>query len=392
MEAHHHDAHVKRFGDRKKGLGTKIVLILVLLYLFLVYQQLNMVPEMSSAACHPAASKHEFEARSKSVDPTTLQSPSLPSLQRLIKPPPRNKTAAICAVMKSEEPYIDEWVDFHLGIGFGPIYLYDNSDDHEMEQWARRRQQAYNDPVFVIHYPGPGKQKESYRNCAEHARDQHNTWSAFIDIDEFVVIKNRTQYPHIVDLLREYASSGSFHVWWRNFGTSGQEVYEPIPVTKRFQYRVQDDYRMNHQFKSIVHIPDFDFTRNVTTPHWFSVTPGAAVADTSRKYPLQWKNAGPDDVIALYHYQFKSFGELVKNKRARGDSWWGINKHFVRTAHKRQTQDELPLPNGTIFDDLAWQILKSVAPRYSVYDVFDIQNRSDFVHDTYNSSWTRPKK
>lgn len=40
-------------------------------------------------------------------------------------------TAAICAIQKLGLRYIDEWVDYHLAIGFQTIFIYDNSDDFE---------------------------------------------------------------------------------------------------------------------------------------------------------------------------------------------------------------------------------------------------------------------
>ena len=40
-------------------------------------------------------------------------------------------TAAICAIQKWGLRYIDEWVDYHLAIGFETIFIYDNSEDFE---------------------------------------------------------------------------------------------------------------------------------------------------------------------------------------------------------------------------------------------------------------------
>ena len=47
---------------------------------------------------------------------------------------PTTKTsAAICAIQKQGLKYVDEWVDYHMGIGFTTIYLYDNSEDFELK-------------------------------------------------------------------------------------------------------------------------------------------------------------------------------------------------------------------------------------------------------------------
>lgn len=34
---------------------------------------------------------------------------------------------AICTIVKNETLYLDEWVDYHIALGFSPIYIYDNS-------------------------------------------------------------------------------------------------------------------------------------------------------------------------------------------------------------------------------------------------------------------------
>ena len=32
----------------------------------------------------------------------------------------------ICAIIKDEQDYIEEWLDYHLGLGFNHIYLYED--------------------------------------------------------------------------------------------------------------------------------------------------------------------------------------------------------------------------------------------------------------------------
>ena len=38
-----------------------------------------------------------------------------------------SSNVAMCVIIKNETLYIDEWVDFHIALGFSPIYIYDNS-------------------------------------------------------------------------------------------------------------------------------------------------------------------------------------------------------------------------------------------------------------------------
>jgi len=41
-------------------------------------------------------------------------------------------TAVVCSIMTKEEAYLDEWIDYHLGIGFEHMYIYDNTADLEL--------------------------------------------------------------------------------------------------------------------------------------------------------------------------------------------------------------------------------------------------------------------
>ena len=309
--------------------------------------------------------------------PSTYDRVDLP---RLILPPPRNETAVICMIAKEEEAYIEEWTDYHLGIGFDSIFVYDNSDIPEggiLQQWGKERHEYYGDPVFVKHYPGKSMQYSAYEDCANHAIELNHTWIAFIDGDEFIVIKDRQKYPHIVDMLQEYVPSGELTVWWRIFGSSNRMTYEPIPVTKRFQYRVEDNYRMNHQFKSIARAADLDLKNQpISSPHHFPYKKGTQLRSTDGKFPVQTTDGyvGPDDVVVIHHYNTKSYGELMR-KRLRGSAKDGFQK-WLETAKQGQMQNGDPIPNGTIFDNTAWQVLKEVAPKYGVYDTFYDHDRA----------------
>ena len=279
--------------------------------------------------------------------------------KRLIKPASHssNKTAVICACMMEEEANVDEWVDYNLGIGFSHIYIYDNTELFELEQWAQERLLVFNDPVTVVHDKRKGLQRQVYRECAELMFKKGHTWAFFVDVDEFLVVKDRKRFPHIVDYFQYQVPRGASAIRWRVFGTAGRKTFEPVPVTKKFQFRTSDDFKMNQQVKSVSYLQDYDFEKKkIKTPHYVPVVKG-------QKYG--W--ADTEDAV-IHHYRFKSWVEYVR-KRKKGDVLFGFQRH-VKEAEEGKTQHGDPIPRGTIFDDTAWQILKSVAPRYAVYDDF----------------------
>jgi len=129
--------------------------------------------------------------------------------------------AVICAIALEEDLYIDEWIKYHLALGFAHIYIYDNGET---------LQDKKSDRVTIIPFPGQTKQLEAYRIFALQYKYKH-MWCAFIDIDEFIVLKN-----NIMNFLNQYKDCAGIGLNWLMFGTSNKKEYSAEPVTSRFRY------------------------------------------------------------------------------------------------------------------------------------------------------------
>jgi Glycosyl transferase family 2 len=290
-----------------------------------------------------------------------------PSAVRAYSRPKMNQTAAICAVGKHEAPYIDEWTDYHLALGFSSIYVYDNTDRFELEQWGHDRHER-GENVFVVHNPGWSSQCKAYYNCANSTRSKGHTWALFIDLDEFLILK---KHSHVVDFASEYVEHGHLGMNWRLFGTSDRQNYEPIPVTKRFQYRVHEDYQKNTAIKSFVRLEDMNLSRPCFDPHFFPRKVGTYLKDTDGTKFNSSRHRGPTNVAVIYHYYFKSKEEYI-SKRSRGAGHLGYHESLVNEAiaGRDPVNRTASIPNGTIFDDTAWQMIKKMVPKYALYDKF----------------------
>ncbi|KAL3761325.1 hypothetical protein ACHAW5_001757 [Stephanodiscus triporus] len=277
--------------------------------------------------------------------------------------------AVLCCIAVEEGPYISEFVDYHLGLGFGKIVVYDNSNSFELEEWGK----SYNGRVETIHFPGPGQQQRAYLNCAKKALSGtfgEKKWAAFFDVDEFLVLK---RHENVEALLEEHLSEGSLSINWIMFPSSGELFCEPLPVTKRFVY---PDLEINKHVKSIVRLQDMNMTRK-PTPHFPYLNGNLTQHDTSNvRFTGPFNKNGPTDVAVIHHYHTKSYGEYVM-KRYRGASSDTTVKLFYagalndaimlfeRAINKCNQTDEL---TGRIFDDSAWTTLKKVSPKYARYE------------------------
>jgi len=148
------------------------------------------------------------------------------------------KPVIIC-IAKYEKDYIDEFVRYHLHLGFDKIYIYDNEDHPTYAEQLRH----FGDAIIVEHLPG-----KNYPRLPQYEALQRFTWYhmnnpeithvAHIDIDEFIVLK---KHNNIKDFIKEYIYDGENNVKcagiginWKMFGSSGYITKTDEPLTMRF--------------------------------------------------------------------------------------------------------------------------------------------------------------
>lgn len=136
----------------------------------------------------------------------------------------------IVCIAKLESNYIEEFVKYHIVLGFHKIIIYDNEDTPIYEKLLKK----YKDFIFVIHFPGYHKQYPAYYHFINNYLYNTNiTHVAFIDIDEFIVLK---QHTNIKDFIRDFIKDDcqGIAMNWRFFGSSGLIEPSNIPNTIRF--------------------------------------------------------------------------------------------------------------------------------------------------------------
>ena len=216
----------------------------------------------------------------------------------------------ICCIALNEELYIDEWLDHHLNkIGFNKVYVYDNSDGNTLSGKNSQK-------VTVFHFPGKVKQVPAYNHFLENFRSHHD-WCAFIDVDEFFVLK---KHKTIQEYLEGFESPPeAIGVNWVLYGSDGQEKYDPRPVTQRFTKR---EPGVNQHIKTIVNLKG---SRKVTFenchfPQNIPITVHTSNGKTNWMFNTPFNNDGNDSVIQLNHYFCKSREEFMKKiERGRAD-------------------------------------------------------------------------
>jgi hypothetical protein len=189
------------------------------------------------------------------------------------------------------------------------VELYDN--ENLPSRFLANLHDKYGNFVNVTHFPGDGKQRQAYRTCVQ--RNNHkNMWSTFLDIDEFVVLRNHSS---IGEFLRDVAPEGGAVVLnWSVFGCNGTVKQSHEPVLVRF---VQSAAFTNAYVKTTAYLPHVrkPSIHNMILHHGYpTVTQHGVPVNSSA---LRIRN---DRKIAnINHYQTKTLEEF-KLKRLRGEA------------------------------------------------------------------------
>lgn len=251
---------------------------------------------------------------------------------------------AICTMVSDDEAYVDEWVDYHAAIGFSKIYLFDSTEEHWFQQWGEET--SHSAPIEVIHLPGnktdTSFKANAFAKCIELHQTKHNSM-AFLEVNDFIVIPGSDGLDPLIKQLQ--SSPGCAQPIRRIvFGSAGQNVYDPLPVTKRFMFKVEENMLSP---QSVLFVK----TKNSTGP---IDSMDNIQSDLAQYFSAQrWEssvcpgNASPPSDVVVHHY-LRSTKEC---KKERGNT-------------------DLCSLKGTVEDQSAWEKLQKLLPGYSHYNGF----------------------
>lgn len=178
---------------------------------------------------------------------------------------------AICCIAKCENRYLEEWVDYHLSLGFSRIFINDNNSN-DGEQILPSV--SNNDLVTIIDCRG----KKAYQDTAytefykKYGKDYD--WIAFIDLDEFITFTEGSGLHTIDQFLSRFDSHVDIvHLNWMCYGDNGIVDYgDEFSVLRRFtkpldfDIKAQYDFPENNHVKSIIR-GGLDIGKSLITPH-----------------------------------------------------------------------------------------------------------------------------
>lgn len=122
---------------------------------------------------------------------------------------PKKYSFSICSLIKNEEKYLKEWIEYHRLVGVEHFYLYNNgSRDRTKEvlepyikdgvvtliNWPNRFSSYSEDDVtwaLTVQLP-------AFENAAKYLALKETKWLAVVELDEFIVPVNASSIPEVL--------------------------------------------------------------------------------------------------------------------------------------------------------------------------------------------------
>lgn len=261
---------------------------------------------------------------------------------------------AICAIIKDEHLFLEEWIEWHLGLGFDAIHLFEDKGSKSHEEICAK----YSN-VYLRRYEDDEQVRELLsENGSSHrqhvlydwfAREYKNTynWAAFIDLDEFVFFGDGYDLDKLCQEFEPYAG---VLLNWRMMGANGH-LKRPSSVIDGYT----KDAVMTHPFeaswwhKSMVNLNRFVGFQNLHRA-LMAVNTHHESTHLLMHYDKAWIN----------HYFTKSWEDWCERIFNRGGTLTGHRKladFFECNADMLYMMDELigsvadQIPNGTYWLD-----------------------------------------
>ena len=234
---------------------------------------------------------------------------------------------SLCCIIKDENNYLQEWIQYHIKIGVQHFYIYDNGSRVPVKSTIKDlKLTSY---TTVISLPGRSKQKAAYKHCLERY-GYTSRWIGFIDTDEYIVPK--TTQGDLQLFLKDYESVGGLGINWLIFGSSGHIKRAQQPQISTFLWRSTTAFKPNWHIKSIVQPK---YVKHNVNPHAFYYVEGKFCVNENF-VPIEDAFVEPSvDKIQLNHYYCRSLEEYrEKIRRGRAD-----NVSIARTDKDFQYHD-----------------------------------------------------
>lgn len=222
----------------------------------------------------------------------------------------QNYKCVVCSIIKDEQKFLKEWIDWNLHLGFSYIYLYEDigSRSHKSIVSSYDNVFLYNILDIIEDNENINRQFALYNKFISIYKNTYD-WCAFIDVDEFI------QFDKDYNLLKicgEFNDNVGIELWWKWYGSNGHIISPNINVQEAYH----DDYCKHlenytkFEYKTFLNLHKASRMINVHRHH--SIVNTDHIMDCY-KYPIRCYSK-----MWIDHYRIKSL-EDYKQSLVRGN-------------------------------------------------------------------------
>lgn len=221
---------------------------------------------------------------------------------------------SLCLIIRDENEYLKEWLEWHINQGIEHFYIYDHGSKEPVTEFIKNLDNTIQEKITIINWSGEHNdaQPDAYNDCLNHYREE-SRWIGFIDADEQIEIKTGESLPEFLKKYEKYA--GIFAIWV-TYGANGQIKKTPGLLRQRFTQISHSDQWAESAGKVIVQ----PMYMKEMVIHNGKAMLGFHIVNEGRKkldnYSLRAENP-TRDTICINHYYTKSYEEWM-NKLRRG--------------------------------------------------------------------------
>lgn len=258
---------------------------------------------------------------------------------------------SICAIIKNEQRFLKEWIEWHLNIGFDAIHLFEDKDSisheficNEYDNVFLRRYENDIEVQKILNSNGSSVSQLSLYNWFGDTYKSIYDWVAFIDIDEFITFADNYD---LKQLCNEFEPHSCVLLSWKIMGASGHIKRPTCGVVEAYTQEEKPIKRdTNYLFKSMCNLNRWKgMSSSLHVANGF-VNTNHNTNKNERYYNKAWIN----------HYFSKSWEDWCDRIYLRGGTQQGHRllydfflanpsmNHLADFLIKSKLQD---IPNGT---------------------------------------------
>ena len=208
------------------------------------------------------------------------------------------ESIAVAAILRAEDPFVDEWIAYHRLLGVDQFILYDDDPRQNLRSLVTKHSNYTT--VFdwsAGYHIGLGRNRQTM--AYEHSLRQTGCrWIAFIDVDEFIVLR---KHESLNEFLVSFYDANAVVLPWHIFGHNGYYSNPHGLITEALTRRQAAPGR---RAKSIVRR---DLVISITSAHTCKMLDKFAVFDPNHKVYRDEHYPGKTDVAHINHYMCRSF-------------------------------------------------------------------------------------